>query len=140
MTRPDFLQARTTCEALFHDVHGLIDDGRATEAIDLFVDDAVFEVRGDRYTGRSEILRFLAHRQGLVDRRTRHAGTNFRFQRTTPTTARASALLIVFIAEGDAAPSALPEAVTDCEMTFRWTFAAGWRLASRVHRRFASGR
>lgn len=139
MSESEHLAARAACEALFHDVHGLIDDGRASEAIDRFTDDAVFEVRGTRYEGRIDILRFLTDREAMADRHTRHAGANFRFRRTGDAAAEASALLIVFVGEGPGPHAAVPEAVTDCEMTFRWTPAAGWRLSSRLHRRFAAG-
>jgi hypothetical protein len=139
MITHEAMRARQACEALFHAFHGLIDDGRARAAIDLFVDEAVFELRGEEHRGRDAILRFLTAREARADRRTRHAGTNFRFRLTSENTATASALLIVFAAHDDETPPARPEAVTDCEMAFRHSPAIGWRITERRHRRFASG-
>lgn len=137
MTGVDALHAQAMCEDVFHAFHSLIDEGRASEAITLFTEDGTLEVRGRRYEGRDAILGFLAEREARADRRTRHAGTNFRFRPKGADRADAVALLIVFAVDDRSPPPSAPEAVSDCEMTFRRDDNGRWRMSSRRHVRFA---
>jgi hypothetical protein len=133
----EVLEARLSCEQLFHRFSACIDRGRATEAIDLFTDDGVVEIGGRTFNGRAEVLEFLTAREAHADRQTRHLGANFDFRMTGPDGAQASALVVVFATAGDA-PSTAPQIVSDCELTFRRDPETGWRVASRRHRRFAA--
>lgn len=137
MSDTDTLLARAECEDLFLDFHGLIDAGRAREAIDLFTEDGSFEVRGRPFEGRDAILGFLTARESRTDRHTRHAAANFRFRRTSATTAQATAMLTIFASEGDGHRSSVPEAVSDCEIEFRRDDDGRWRTTTRRHLRFA---
>jgi hypothetical protein len=130
--------AHAACEGLFLDFHGLIDRGVASQALELFDDEGLFEVRGDVLRGRDAIGGFLRKREAAVDRHTRHLATNFRFALLSPTQAEATANLILFTrAEGDGSTLAL-EAVVDCQLTFIRRDDALWRIASRRHVRFGT--
>jgi hypothetical protein len=127
------MSAREACEALFLRFTACIDDGRATEALDVFAPNAVLEVGGRRYIGRGEILEFLRRRQERTDRHTRHLGTNFTLTTIDEDTAEARASLVVF-----ADASTMPDAVSDCTLRFVRHPTAGWQTALRRHVRFAS--
>jgi hypothetical protein len=135
----DTLVAGQACEQLFSDFHCHIDDGHATRAAELFNPNAVLEVRGERYDGIEAITGFLRAREAMRTRHTRHLGTDFRFRLDSPTTAHATARLLLFERNGGSDGTELHvEALVDCEMTFARLSGGEWRLSSRRHRRFAT--
>lgn len=64
------------CRATLVDFLSAIDRGRATEALDLFTDDASFAARGQQLHGREAIAGFLRERQGEASRHTVHVIAN----------------------------------------------------------------
>ena len=64
------------CRATLIDFLAAIDRGRATEALDLFTDDASFAARGQQLHGRAAIARFLEEREAEPDRLTVHVLAN----------------------------------------------------------------
>jgi hypothetical protein len=135
---PETLAARIACEEVFLKFHRLIDEGSASEAIDLFTSDAVFEVRGQRFEGRRAILDFLQRRERQADRRTRHLASNFTFALTSPTSAEGSAQLLIVAGSGAETKQLDIEAVSDCVLRFRRTPPGIWQMTARSHRRFAT--
>jgi hypothetical protein len=133
----EVLRARLACENLFQGFAECIDSGRATAALELFAPDAVLEARGATYEGHDSILEFLAAREARTERHSRHVGVNFSFRLTGEASAEASALMILFGGDGDIAPSTVPEAIVDCELTFGHDADGAWRVFSRRHRPFA---
>ncbi len=134
----EYVYAREACEQLFLDFHCRIDDGHATRALALFDDNALFEVRGDRYQGLDAIGRFLEARQADTNRRTRHLASNFRFELDTPSSAHATANLVLFTGGGEDGRVLALEAVVDCEVAFVGSASGQWRMSARRHVRFAS--
>ncbi len=131
------LVARNQCEALFHRFSACIDGGRATEAIDLFADEAVLEIGGRELRGREAILGFLEARQARADRVTRHVGGNFVFDQFDDETATASAVIVVYAGQAGHGPGTVPEFISDCELAFARHPSAGWQVTMRRHNRFA---
>jgi hypothetical protein len=125
----------TICEKLFLDFHTFADAGRPTRGGQLFTDDAVFEMGGDRHVGKDAISRFLKSRETDTSRRTRHLASNFRVTVDSEVSAHASASLAVYaIRDGG---SVAFEGIVDCEVEFALLPDRGWLMSSRRHSRFA---
>jgi hypothetical protein len=122
------------CERLFLNFHTLADEGRPTRGVQLFTDDAVFELGGDRHVGKDAISRFLKSREADTSRRTRHLSSNFRFTLDSDVSAHASASLAVYaIRDGG---SAAFEGIVDCDVAFVLLPGRGWLMSGRRHGRF----
>ncbi len=137
---PGALAARVACEEVFVRFHRLIDAGTATQAIDLFTTDSVFEVRGQLFEGRQAIFEFLQRREQQSDRLTRHLASNFAFELTSETVAQGSAQLLIVAASASEPRELELEAVSDCAVRFRRSESGIWRMTARSHRRFATAR
>jgi hypothetical protein len=64
------------CRATLIEFLSAIDHGRATDALDLFTDDASFAARGQQLQGRPAIAGFLQERQAEASRHTVHVLSN----------------------------------------------------------------
>jgi len=72
-TSPEGIMA---CRATLIEFLSAIDHGRATDALDLFTDDASFAARGQQLQGRPAIAGFLQERQAEASRHTVHVLSN----------------------------------------------------------------
>ncbi len=121
------LAAEFACRNLIHAFARHIDQGEATEAIDLFTDDAELGDAGQSIRGRDAIAHMLAAREADTGRRTRHQVTNVMFELTSPETAVAQSLLCVFVLGVSEEPTigALSEFRDEfaCDGEGRWRFA-----------------
>jgi hypothetical protein len=132
------LEARSACEEVFLGFHRLVDAGVASQAADLFTQEAVFELRGNRFDGHNAIRAFLIERQAQVGRRTRHLASNFSFVLDTDAGAHSEAQLLVFLAREDDPARLELEALFDTETTYVRSPGGTWQMSSRIHRLFAS--
>ncbi len=110
--------------------HRAIDDGRASEGIALFTDDAVFQAKGMHLVGRDAIAGFLNERQYQTERHTVHVVTNVRVTRGQPNEIELSALVLLHVRQADGRYDL--ERVLDTTHVMTRS-AAGWR----VHRRLS---
>lgn len=84
------------CHTVLVEYHRAIDTGRATAALEHFAEDAVFEARGHRFTGREEIRGFLTEREAMTDRASVHVVANVRtVSGATPDEPALSALVLL---------------------------------------------
>ena len=136
------VSARAQCEDLFLNFHRLIDEGHATQAVELFADDPAprLEVRGVVHVGTEALAKFLHAREQDERRQTRHLASNFHFELLSDDRARATANLTLFHRGGDDGSALVLEAVVDCDLEFVRLGADDWRVTSRRHSRFATAR
>jgi len=111
--------------------HGAIDRGRATEAIDLFTEDAVFQARGEELIGRAAIAAFLVERQAQIGRHTVHLVANERVIAAAVGEARVQAIVLLHVRQPDG--RYLLERVLDTEHVL-YCRASGWRIHRRLSR------
>jgi len=78
------------CRATLIDFLSEIDRGHATDALELFTDDASFAARGRQLQGRLAIARFLQERQAETDRHTVSTSSPTRSSDRPPTTSSSS--------------------------------------------------
>ena len=64
------------CRTVLLEFLAAIDEGRATEAVPLFTEDAEFDARGQALHGRGPIGEFLADREAETHRQTLHVLAN----------------------------------------------------------------
>lgn len=74
LTMPESDAAR--CRAVLIRFLAAIDDGRATDGLNLFTEDASLTARGERLQGREAIGRFLAQGEAETERQTAHVIAN----------------------------------------------------------------
>jgi ketosteroid isomerase-like protein len=132
------MTAETACEQLFVDLPRYIDAGQATRARDLFTDDAVLELAGQRHVGVDAICRFLEEREANRNRHTRHLASNFRLSEVSDSSAHATGSLAVYVATDDGPPAL--EVIADCDVDFVRLPDGEWRMSRRRHRRFTGAR
>ena len=118
-----------------HDVvvayHRSIDVGRATDGLELFTDDAVFQVKGTELIGREAIGRFLTDREAQTDRHTVHVIANPVVTRAGKDEVEISALVLLQVRQPGG--HYVTERVLDTvhEVTRR---SAGWKIRRRLSR------
>jgi len=135
---PQQLGAELACHDLIHAFADHIDKGAATEAIDLFTDDAEIGNAEHRAKGRNEIAPMLAAREADASRRTCHQVTNIMFQQTGPDTASAHSLLCLFVLDGQQAPTV--RAISRLDDQFARDAAGQWRFSRRLATMLAGAR
>jgi ketosteroid isomerase-like protein len=135
---PHQLGAELACHDLIHAFADHIDRGAATEAIDLFTDDAEAGNAEQRAKGRNEIARALAAREADASRRTCHQVTNIMFQQTGPNTATAHSLLCLFVLDGQ--QELTIRAISRLDDQFARDSAGQWRFSRRVATMLAGAR
>jgi SnoaL-like domain len=135
---PEQLGAELACHDLIHAFAHHIDRGAATEAINLFTDDAELGNAEQVVTGRDEITRALAAREADASRRTCHQVTNIMFQQTGPDTARAHSLLCLFVLDGQQEPTI--RAISKLDDQFARDSAGQWRFSRRLATLLAGAR
>ena len=116
------------CRALLIDFLAAIDRGRATDALELFTPEAVFDARGTPLHGHDEIADFLIAREGETHRRTVHVIANDVVRRHDAAEIELSALLMLY--ERDAAGTYRLDRILETTQTFQ-RLATGWRISSR---------
>lgn len=116
------------CRATLVDFHGAVDHGRASEALDLFTEDASIDVAGQRIEGREQIAAFLAGRQAQTDRQTVHVFTNDVVREQTADQLTLTALLQLW--EGTSDGSFALGRIVHTTQTFR-RGPDRWRIAER---------
>ncbi len=116
------------CRAVLIELLAAIDHGRATEALELFTDDACFAARGERLEGRAAIRDFLARREAETHRQTAHVIANDVADQIGDRSLwlRATVILYVRRAGGDYVAGR----ILDSTQTFRRT-DSGWRISRR---------
>ena len=135
---PQQLGAELACHNLIHAFAHHIDRGAATEAIDLFTDDAEIGNAEHRAKGRNEIAPMLAAREADASRRTCHQVTNIMFQQTGPNTASAHSLLCLFVLDGQQELAA--RAISRLDDQFARDAAGQWRFSRRMATLLAGAR
>jgi hypothetical protein len=135
---PEQLGAELACHDLMHAFAYHIDRGAATEAINLFTNDAEVGNAEQRAKGRNEIARMLAAREADASRRTCHQVTNIMFQQTDPDTASAHSLLCLFVLDGQQEPTV--RAISRLEDQFARDAAGQWRFSRRMATLLAGAR
>jgi uncharacterized protein (TIGR02246 family) len=123
------LAAEFACRNLIHAFARHIDQGEATEAIDLFTEDAEVGDAGQSIKGRDAIGHMLAAREANTGRRTRHQVTNVMFELTGPDTAVAHSLLCLFVLGISEEPSI--RAISEFDDEFARDAEGRWRFARR---------
>lgn len=121
--------AGAACRAVLIDFHAAVDHGRATDALDLFTDDASVDVAGQRMEGREQIASFLARRQAQTDRHTVHVIANDVVREQTADRLVLTAKLQLYERAADG--SFALQRIVDTTQTFRLQ-PDGWRIAERV--------
>jgi hypothetical protein len=135
---PQQLGAELACHDLIHTFAHHIDRGAATEAVDLFTDDAEIGLAEQLVKGRAEIARALAAREADASRRTCHQVTNIMFQQTGPDTASAHSLLCLFVLDGQQEPTV--RAISKLDDQFARDSAGQWRFSRRMATMVAGAR
>jgi hypothetical protein len=135
---PQQLGAELACHDLIHTFAHHIDRGAATEAVDLFTDDAEIGLAEQLVKGRAEIARALAAREADASRRTCHQVTNIMFQQTGPDTASAHSLLCLFVLDGQQEPTV--RAISKLDDQFARDSAGQWRFSRRMATMLAGAR
>jgi hypothetical protein len=135
---PRQLGAELACHDLIHTFAHHIDRGAATEAVDLFTDDAEIGLAEQLVKGRAEIARALAAREADASRRTCHQVTNIMFQQTGPDTASAHSLLCLFVLDGQQEPTV--RAISKLDDQFARDSAGQWRFSRRMATMLAGAR
>lgn len=96
--------AVSRCRSVLLEFLSLIDQGRASRAIDLFSDDAVLDAHGECLRGHAQIDRFLTAREAQ-NRQTAHLITNEAIRHATADTVTISALVLLLErSEGELRP------------------------------------
>jgi ketosteroid isomerase-like protein len=90
--------ATETCRSVVIAYHRAIDDGDIETAQSYFLDDAVFEARGQRMTGRDEISAFFA-RRGTGDDQSLHIVSNDVARELSSTEVELDALVLLYDAQ-----------------------------------------
>jgi hypothetical protein len=135
---PQQLGAELACHDLIHAFVHHIDKGAATEAINLFTDDAEIGNAEQLAKGRDEIARALAAREADASRRTCHQVTNIMFQQTGPNTASAHSLLCLFVLDDLQQP--IIRAISKLDDQFARDSAGQWRFSRRLATLLAGAR
>lgn len=89
------------CRATLVDFLAAIDRSRASDALELFTDDASFAARGQQLQGRPAIARFLHERQAETDRHTVHVLSNEIVRSATADQVELTATLLLHEREPD---------------------------------------
>lgn len=105
-----------------------IDHGRATDALNLFTEDASLVARGEHLRGREAIGRFLGQREAETERQTAHVIANETADPADDQCLDLRATLILYVRE----PSGgyVVERILDTVQTFRRT-DSDWRIQDR---------
>lgn len=119
------------CRTLLIDFLAAIDHGRATDALELFTPDAVFDARGATLRGHEEIAGFLAAREGETQRQTVHVITNDAVRCHDDHDLELTALLILYERAIDGTYRL--DRILDTTQTFQ-RLPSGWRISSRTTR------
>lgn len=119
------------CRALLIDFLAAIDQGRATDALELFTPDALFDARGTTLRGHEEIANFLAAREGETQRHTVHVITNDAVRRHDDHDLELTALLILYERQIDGTYRL--DRILNTTQTFQH-LPSGWRISSRTTR------
>lgn len=119
-------------EALLAQWARCIDTGRASEAIDLFTEDAEQRMPSGTATGRAAIGAGLARRQAMQSRTTRHLVSNLRLEPIADTTQQLAGhwVLTLFRSDGTECP-AVVQVVADIDDLYQ-CHAGRWQIARRV--------
>lgn len=110
--------------------HRAIDTGRATDGLDLFTEDAVFQAKGRELVGREAIGGFLADRESQTDRHTVHVVANVSVVREGSDEIELNALVLLHVRHADG--RYVLERVLDTTHVVTRS-SSGWQ----VHRRFS---
>jgi hypothetical protein len=133
---------RSEIEALLAEWCHCIDAGRASEAIDLFTDDAIQTMPSGTSTGREALLQGLRRREALSARTSRHLVSNLRLLEVPDPVAPSAAVpvassrlhatwvLTLYRSDGPDRP-ALPQLVADVQDEYAQV-AGRWRIARRT--------
>ncbi len=130
---PSELGAHEACREVLVAYADCIDAGRASQAIELFCEDAVFEAGPRILRGAARLAPAFASREADRSRRTRHLILNPRFREVGEGAMEVLSLLAVFVVEQDADPAAAlaPRALVDCADRMVRGADRRWRIASR---------
>ncbi|HSV83639.1 MAG TPA: nuclear transport factor 2 family protein [Ramlibacter sp.] len=126
------LMAERDCEALTLRFFEGLDEHNAAACLACFHEEGVWERQGEPLRGHAGILQALQKRP--ADRRTAHAVSNVRVERTSPTTATVNFLLVAY--EGHA-PAGAPEpaarvaGIRRCRDEMHLT-GAGWKIVRKA--------
>jgi ketosteroid isomerase-like protein len=132
------LAAQLACRDLINQFAYLVDNGMASQVVDLFTEDAELGSPERTSTGRDELVALMAVREAATDRRTRHQVTNIVFRRTGPDTAQANSLLCLYVLGGPTELTA--RAITVFEDEFARDAHGRWRFSRRRAQPLAGGR
>lgn len=116
------------CRAVLVDFLAAIDQGRATQGLDLFTDDASFAARGRQLHGRDAIAAFLEQRES-EQRHTVHVLANDVVRVRGPEEITLTALLMLYERPVDGAWHL--DWILDTTQTFRRRHD-GWRISHRA--------
>lgn len=120
------LSAQRSCEEVLMRSFKLIDEGRASAVVDLFVDDGEHVLEGERCTGQ-KLSEFFKSREAMKERKTRHSVTNMLFNLVSSEEAEIRYTSVLY-----QLPNAQPTTVADIRDTFvKLNDPARWFLCSR---------
>ncbi|SDT07742.1 SnoaL-like domain-containing protein [Brevibacterium sandarakinum] len=119
------------CRTLLIDFLTAIDQGRATDALELFTPDAVFDARGTTLRGHDGIADFLAAREGETERHTVHVIVNDAVRRHEDREIELTALLMLYERQSDGTYRL--DRILDTAQTFQ-RLSSGWRISARTTR------
>jgi hypothetical protein len=132
------LAAESACQGLINHFAYFVDNGMASQVVDLFTEDAELGSPERTSKGRCEVATLMAAREAATDRRTRHQVSNIVFRRTGPDTAQANSLLCLYVLGGPTELSV--RAITAFDDEFARDEHGRWRFSSRRAQPLAGGR
>jgi nuclear transport factor 2 (NTF2) superfamily protein len=116
------------CRAVLIRFLAAIDHGRATDALNLFTEDASLTARGEKLQGREAISRFLGQREAETDRQTTHVIANETAGPAGDQRLELRATLILYVREPTG--GYVVERILDTVQTFLRT-GSDWRIHDR---------
>lgn len=111
--------------------HRAIDSGRATEGIELFAEDAVFQAKGMELIGRAAIAGFLTEREAQTDRHTMHVVANTTARSSESNQIELTGFVLLHVRRLDGRYEL--ERVLDTTHVLR-PCASGWQILKRLSR------
>jgi hypothetical protein len=130
--------AELACQQLIHLFARNIDDGVATQNVDLFTEDAELGSPDHRVKGREQVEFVMGARQADVERKTRHQVTNIVFQRISADKGVAQSLLCLYLLGGS--DELTPRGISVFDDEFVRDSVGRWRFSRRIATTLAGGR